>query len=864
MNPLDELQTLDQQVEQITDLAGLKPIFFRLEEISRQYPNDFQVQLQVGDIKQHLVNRGTKLKQMPAPPPMPPPVAAMPPAPPAMPPSGPPPMSPAAAGPPPMPEPAVSMPMAPPPMTPAPPPPMPAAGPPPMPPAWQASPEPAAPPPMAPPPMAQPPIAPPPMAPPSMQPPPPLASSIMPAASSAPPPMQPDPGPPAAAPPMFTAGPPAMGPPPMGLPPMASTPPVQTAPQPVASSTAASRPAPPPKPPVNWKRALLFGALVGILLVGGGIGVMRYLHNRQLKEAASADIQVEIATTPPGASVRINGETKCNSDCKLALAPGNYEVTAFLDGYEPAASGITVAATGGQTSFTLALEPQAQSLRILTDLPQGKITLDNQPPTDLQDGQFTVERIEAGMHTVKLLGKTGEASFSFEIVPAKMPTITGPVTAKNLSAVMVASLGTQARVVTNAGPLKLQVNGQPEGDVGPAGTDLKTFQTGVDELVVGDGKDQRSVKESFGPAPMLTAFLRSDLNIGTLIVATGKEDNVRVFVNNKEWPQKTKGGLVRIQMIGPASVRVMKDGFDQPPVQTAEVKKGVDTRMDFTMKAAPQLSTLQITGGTPGAEIVIDGRSVGVIGADGTFTAGALPPGDHIVGIRRDQYSPKQLPRTFRAGQTITLSGSDAVLTAQAPPPPTAPPANKQTATATPPSAPKERAAATPPAPAAGTMADWEDNNVWRQENGVYMHRGAAFIPYKMTPQGVFTFTVQVVKGGNFLRGGRIKWAVNRTDDKNYARYEMDSKNFWADVVSKGKKLERTHIPLKDLGNQKSFTVQIDVEPDHIVHKLFTGGDWITLDSWSETGRNFSQGKFGFIIEGNDEMGISEFKFQPK
>ena len=36
LNPLDELRSLDQQVELVNDLAGLKPIFFRLEEIAKQ------------------------------------------------------------------------------------------------------------------------------------------------------------------------------------------------------------------------------------------------------------------------------------------------------------------------------------------------------------------------------------------------------------------------------------------------------------------------------------------------------------------------------------------------------------------------------------------------------------------------------------------------------------------------------------------------------------------------------------------------------------------------------------------------------------------------------------------------------------
>ena len=67
--------------------------------------------------------------------------------------------------------------------------------------------------------------------------------------------------------------------------------------------------------------------------------------------------------------------------------------------------------------------------------------------------------------------------------------------------------------------------------------------------MVGEGKDQRNMKESFGPAPMLTAFLKSDLNIGTLIVSPVRTD-VRVFVNEKEYRRKTQRGQVRIPAIG--------------------------------------------------------------------------------------------------------------------------------------------------------------------------------------------------------------------------------------------------------------------------------------------------------------------------
>ena len=597
---------------------------------------------------------------------------------------------------------------------------------------------------------------------------------------------------------------------------------------------------------------MLIGALLAVLLITVvAVGVI--VHKRRVRLALTAPVRIQIATTPPGASVRVNGDPRCTSNCNLSLAPGNYQITFFLDGYEPAAS--TVAVSPGQPfAVNLPLEPQAQSLRILTDLDQGKVAIDDQPPADLQEGQFIVDRVAPGPHTVKITSKSGEAAFSFEIADAKTPSITGPVTARNLNVVLVASLGAQAHVVTNNGPLKLAVNGQAEDDATPAGVDLKTFQSGVDELVLGEGKDQVSVKESFGPAPMLTAFLRSGVSTGTLIVSTG-EDDVRVFLNNREYARRTQRGQVRIQILGPVSVRVIKEGFDSLPVQTADVKKGAETRLDFKMKASPQFATLLVLGGTPGAEVLLDQRSLGVVGPDGSFSNSTVAPGDHAVELRRDQYIPHRLQRTFHAGLTVTIVGGDAILAAAPPPPP--PPPKPEPAPVV---AHKEA----PPAPKAGTMADWEDPAAWKSDGGVWLHQGAGFIPYKLPADGVFTFTVQLVKGGGIFRGGKVRWCVDYIDSQNYALYEMDNKNFWAKVVMKGKPYERTHTQLKDLEKQKSFTIQIDVTPEHVVHKMLAGGEWVNLDSWAETGRNFSQGKFGFLIQGNDEIGLTDFKFQPK
>jgi hypothetical protein len=750
-NPREELKRLDEQIQSATGLAALRPIFYRLNEIIRGFPDDFDVQLTGDEVKQRLIARGTLLKQR------------------------------------------------------------------------------------------------------------------------------------------ETFAPPAPTPPPAAMP-------------------AAPPPPAPPHRALKWRRAVAIGAIAGLPI----IAILVFLVKRNANHAA---VEVGIATTPPGASVRVAAvqpsgvppgpgghQTACTSNCKLALTPGTYQVSASLDGYEPAAGAVTVTARR-PAAVGLTLRPQAQSVRLLTDLNQGKVVVDDGQPADLQEGQLVLDQVAPGKHTVKVTGQNGDASFSFEIVNARLPAVAGPVNARNMIAVLVASFGKQARVETSAGPWKLAVNGQPQSDAGPAGTDLTGFHPGVNEIVVGGGRDRRNMSESFGAAPMLTAFLKTDVNAGTLIVAAGQDD-VRVFLNGKEYRRRTQRGQLRVQTLGKVAVRVAKSGFEDEPAQTVEVKKGAEVRLQFDLKPEPQFGSLEIRGAMAGSEVLVDRKSAGTVGPEGSFRLSAIQPGDHAIELRRDQYLPKRLQRAFHAGQAVVLAGADVVLAAangtirlkRTPPSATityrrgdetesheAPgnqielPAGSYAFSASAPgfaefntrvqlaagedrevdfTLARERPAAPPPVAASG-MAEFEGAQGWKKEGDSWVHKGGGFVPYKVPPKGVFTFTVQP------LKGGKIRWCLQYLDAKNYLLFEMDRKNFWAGVIQKGQRLERVKAP-HNLGNQKAFTIQIEVTPDRLVQKVRMGDAWKVLDTFVEEGRDFTRGKFGFLIQGNDEIAISDFQFLPK
>jgi hypothetical protein len=610
---------------------------------------------------------------------------------------------------------------------------------------------------------------------------------------------------------------------------------------------------------MEWQRALWMGVAVGVVLSLILIAVLVNLARRRnvsFSDLTANDVAVQIATTPPGASIRVNGEARCTSDCQFTLAPGAYQITAFLDGYEPAASGVNLVLGKSQT-LNLTLEARPQTVRVLSDLAQGKVVLDGQPPVDLQDGQYIFEKVAPGTHMVTVTGANAEASFSFDLAPARLPVVNGTVSGRNVVAMLVSSFAGHARVVTNSGPWTLAVNGQAEDSAGPAGVELKNFQPGPDELSISQGAQQRSFKEDFGPGPTLTAFLKTDRNVGTLIVSTG-ESNARVFLNDKEYPRRTQDGQLRIQTIGPVNVRVLKSGFEDSPVQTVEVKKGSETRLEFKLKPLAKVASLQIDGATPGAEVLIDQRGVGTVADNGTFRSQTVAPGQHVISLRRDRFAPKQFPRNFVAGQTVTISGADAVLVAEraTAPPPTPP-------------VPEPRPIEPPPAPKiiraqASSMDGFESQEGWnKQDNGVWRRRGGGFLTYKPPAAGTFTFAVYLIRGGNVFRGGRVRWVMDYADPKNYVVSELDENNLTIKDVVNGKSSDHAKVKHNVESKEKAWAIEIEISPDRLTQRIQKDQQWITLDTWTKPEHNFANGKFGFLVQGNDEIGISDFKFVP-
>ena len=670
------------------------------------------------------------------------------------------------------------------------------------------------------------------------------------------------------------------------------------------------------------RRALPAGSFRG-MAIGGAAAVLLIIAivlaprlRRGKPQASAAPPLVEVRTMPPGAMIRIDGRERGVSPLTgMQLSPGPHRVEAQREGYQPAATSVT-ANPGVLVTVELALQPLAQVVRIHTDLESGTVALDGRPAGELQDGQLVLENVAPGHHILNLAARHGEAALLFEIAPGTAPAIREPAQVKELAAVLVSNLGARAHVLSSFGPTQLLVDGQPAGQAGPAGLELSDLAPGEHELVFGEGNDEVRMLISSGPAPSLTAILKSDRNVGTLVVITG-EDDVRVLLNNREVGRKTRHGQLRLSNleVGEHTVGVLKDGYQNEPEQRVRIRKGDERKLEFRLRPIPIVASLVIRNAAlAGAQVFLDGKLAGTVQADGSFSMANVPLGARTIGLRKDQFKPWTIQKHFSAGDIVQLSESDVALVSvlgtlrlQVPAPETlvtisqdgeAPRVTTET-TLTLPEGPytltarapgygertvtvvviggetrdvdlrlsPNKGAATAPGPGGrGGMADWEDAAGWTSKGdwtgwaskGDWNcrwgpRRGAGQVLYKITPPGSVIFTAQ-------RRGGRLQWMANRTDEKNYALFEMDRTFFYGSRVVNGKAGKPHRVP-HGMDAQNYYTLQVLIGPSGITHKLHDGEKWITLNEWKEPGWNPTEGKFGLLIREGVEVCISNFSF---
>ena len=647
----------------------------------------------------------------------------------------------------------------------------------------------------------------------------------------------------------------------------------------------------------------LLGIAAVVALIGiAGTALVWNLTSPAPEPPVVAALAVTIQSSPPGATLTVDGEVCGVSTCQLELAPASHRVEASLAGFHAAVVSFDLNDGNAGQPVVVTLLPLSPVLQVSSDLPSGEVTLDGKRLGELEDGGFEWESTELGPgeHALRLSSSGSSAVISFEIPASGAPQFTAPPKVNSLKAVVIAGLAGVAHVYGTETGEAVGLDGRPVGKLGSEALVLNGLSEGHHELTLGSGRQQRKFVFDSTAAPLLAAFLSSDRNVGTLRVITG-EDDVEIFLNGAAYRYKTARGR-RLIYLNPKKyeVRVAKGGFRAPAMQTVEINKGEEVRLEFEMLPLPKTATLRISNGVAGTEVWVDGQSRGVI-RSGAFTS-TLEPGKHAIRLENENYKTTELEREFAPGATVELDGTlesavgtleiqvnpptaDVSLTLQREGETTSRPIREKTLQLPPgtytvqASAPgfhdyaatvrialnqtktaslilRQVEQQKPDQPTV-TLADWEKAG-WRRDGKLLVRHGGDFVIAAASGgAGRYTFTALLQKGR------RLEWVVNYTDSDNHVFYQLGKDFLHRTEVSKGRKSRIVKIP-HNMKWDDFLSVDIAVRADSIVHRVLIGDQWVELDNWKQPGGGLTAGKFGFHIPGRDQVSLSHFAFVPQ
>ncbi len=143
---------------------------------------------------------------------------------------------------------------------------------------------------------------------------------------------------------------------------------------------------------------------------------------------------------------------------------------------------------------------------------------------------------------------------------------------------------------------------------------------------------------------------------GGILLRTGQPD-VTVLVDNFQFGRTSSSGDLRIPL-PPASydIRLEKPGFQALTLPVNVLK---DQESPITVKLEREVilaTSFAVTGGVPGATVRLDGKEVGQVQSDGTFTQDASA-GLHAIELEKTGYLPFRTQQALALGKKIGIEG---------------------------------------------------------------------------------------------------------------------------------------------------------------------------------------------------------------
>jgi len=344
-------------------------------------------------------------------------------------------------------------------------------------------------------------------------------------------------------------------------------------------------------------------------------------------------VQIHIIANPPDALVTSSSNPVPNET--VSLVPGT-SVTVEVSrlGYKTKQVEVRQESDG-----KIVLEPEPLHLSIQTSEKSGTVELDGRKISDLSDGNMDYDLVLDGNgHKLGVTAK-GKQLFAVELqaVPGSVPQVNG-FDANDLF--VITTLGTNAKLYSGKSLKNIRLGDQNVA-ASASGADLSLSEQNRD-IKFGEGSEQGSLAIEISNAPTLAVH---STNVDGQVEITANVEGAVLTVDGTPVKRQRRGWLVS-RPPGTYNFVLSAEGYETQKWTMALQRRQTFTRnVDLPPKVKPPtMALLVIAGGTPGAEVDIDGKRAGELDENGNLQlSNALSTGQHLIAFVKPYYE----SRTF-------------------------------------------------------------------------------------------------------------------------------------------------------------------------------------------------------------------------
>ena len=573
----------------------------------------------------------------------------------------------------------------------------------------------------------------------------------------------------------------------------------------------------------------------------------------------------------------------------------------------------SMAATSSLTSAPVSPAAQPPStppgppLLVRVDSPDDTVSVNGKADEPLLSNSLDLNSLPAGKQQLTISAADGsKALFDFDTSNPKV-LLAPKVTGRGLLAISAHANADTIALLSSSPSLAASIDQSGYRRIRP-GVRFPLHGSAPHGVTFAYGAENWSMPLAGNPSESYFAMVHA-LSGGSVLINAGVED-ADIYIDGVKLRRKTRNGFLRVGNLPPHtySLKVAKDGFeDRSGSFTVTRGKEVAVNLPLTQKA-PAAGSLQISGGTPGAQVSVDGQQVGELDSTGGLGPVKIDPGKHQIAFSKAKFTAKSQAYTVTAGEKLQISENVAKLERSAEPvatvrlevsPSHAAISVKSSAGALLHAQPGQTLSLAPgtyevsvSAPgfvsrnlplelssgetkdlpikllssddkhgnSSDILAGWEDVGGWTRENGVAVRRGGGMAFYGRTNlTGTIHFDAELRKGK------RLQWFVHFKGPENYCHFEADKQHLYRTAIVNGRAVDAVKKAYES-GNGRDFAVDIIIRKGTIIHRI----NGQIVDTWNDVQVDFADGSFGFIVPGrsagfpllgNNEIALRNFSF---